>query len=545
MFLDSSRVPDGSVLEHDVCICGSGPGGLSLALELEGSGLRTCVLESGGFRRERRTQDLYDGRNISPIYADGGGSFQRYLRSARSRYLGGSSNCWGGWCRPFDDIDFEVRNWVPHSGWPLKAEQLRPYYERAHPVLKLGAFNYDPKYWRGGIGAGALHDFAFDTNLADTQISQFSPPVRFGRDYRDALARAVDVTTILHANVVELTVEPSTRRVERVHVRHLDGRRFQVKARYVVLAAGGVENARLLLVSDRQQAGGLGNENDLVGRYFMDHGVVPSGRVVFSRPVEGLDAYDATHFYLNRRLAIDGVMAAAHIGLSAAVQRQCGILNSRTYFGSVYTGDESPTAEGLKNLYRWASRLYRHRAPTATDFANCLLHPVEVARMIMARVSKSPRYLIGYRMEHVVEAAPNPDSRVTLDTATDALGMRKSVLDWRLTDLQRHTIVVAQRLIGAELRRIGLGHVEEWEPPASSWQERMQWCWHQMGTTRMHEDPRQGVVDADCRVHSVPNLYVAGSSVFPTSGTDAPTLTIVALALRLADHLRARAAGGD
>ncbi len=545
MFLESSRIPQDTTLEFDICICGGGTAGLALALDLIGSGLRTCVLESGGLRPERRVQDLYAGRNVSRVYDDDGGSFRDYLRSSRSRFLGGSSNCWGGWCRPYDELDFLARPWVPHSGWPLALQDLTPYYQRAQQVLKLGPFAYDAAYWRQAIRSGRFQEFPFDPRRVTTQISQFSPPVRFGRDYREALARAADVTVVLHANAVDLELDPATRRVARVQARHLDGPAFAVRARQVVLAAGGVENARLLLASDRQQAGGLGNEHDLVGRYFMEHGIVPSGPVVFKRPIAGMEAYDATHFFRNARLSSGGVSAAAHLAIPPEVQREHEILNSRTYFGSVFAGDGTATVESLQNFYRWASRLYRHRAPGLGDVGRCLLHPYQAGRAILARVTRAPAFVSGYRMEHVVEPCPNPDSRVTLDRETDRLGMRRAVLDWRPTDQQRHTISVVRRLIGAELRRAGLGEVDEWEPPAPSWMGKMQWCWHHMGTTRMHEDPRHGVVDARCRVHSVPNLYVAGSSVFPTAGPDAPTLTIVALALRLGEHLRQRARAPD
>lgn len=542
MFLESSRIPQDTTLEFDICICGGGAAGLALARDLIGAGLRTVVLESGGFHRERRVQDLYAGRNVSRIYEDEGGSFRDYLRSTRSHYLGGSSNCWGGWCRPFDALDFAARPWVPHSGWPLGLQQLMPYYQRAQKVLKLGPFAYDAAYWQQAIAAGRFQEFPFDPQRVTTEISQFSPPVRFGRDYRDELARATDVTVILHATAVDLELDTAARRVSRVQVRHLDGPAFGVRAREVVLAAGGVENARLLLASNRQQPEGLGNQHDLVGRYFMEHGIVPSGPVVFKRPIAGMDAYDATHFFRNVRLSAAGVSAAAHFAIPEPVQREHGLLNSRTYFGSVFEGDGTATVESLQNFYRWASRLYRHRTPALADIGQCLRHPYDTGRAIVARVTRASGFVTGYRMEHVVEPCPNPDSRVTLDVATDGLGMRRAVLDWRPTDLQRHTIDVVRRLIGAELRRTGLGDVDEWEPPAPSWMARMQWCWHHMGTTRMHQDPRQGVVDPDCRVHGINNLFVAGSSVFPTAGPDAPTLTIVALALRLGEHLRRRAA---
>jgi choline dehydrogenase-like flavoprotein len=499
------------------------------------------VLESGSFKRERSTQDLYAGRNISQIYEDVGDSFQEYLRSTRCRYLGGSSNCWGGWCRPYDEIDFMKREWVPHSGWPISRTELLPFYEKAHKVLKLGPFDYDPRFWQEAVGSRDFRILPFNEELVTTQISQFSTPVRFGRDYRDEIAKATDVVTVLHANAVELETGSDIDQVQRVHVRNLAGVRFSVKSRFVVLAAGGVENARLLLASNRFRKTGLGNENDLVGRFFMEHAVVPSGRVVFTKPVGGTNIYDAAHYYKNRKLSANGVPVAAHFGISEAEQERHGILNSRNYIRSIYVGDESPAVESLKNLYFLASRYYKHRQIRLSDIRNFVAHPGVITTAILARLTKSARYVAGYRMEHVVEACPNSDSRITLDTERDGLGMPKVILDWRPTDLQRRTITYVQRLVGGELQRLGIGYVEEWEPPAKSWPKNMQWVWHHMGTTRMHQDPIKGVVNEHCRVHSVPNLFIAGSSVFPTVGPDAPTLTIVALALRLAEHIKRQA----
>lgn len=540
MFLDVADVPPGRELEFDVCLCGGGVAGISLALELAGSGWRTCLLESGALARERDTQDLYAGRNVSRIYDDGGGSFRDYLHTSRSRYLGGSSNCWGGWCRPYDEIDFARRAWVPHSGWPITRAELQAYYERAHGVLQLGPASYEAPFWGAALGADVLRILPLDAQRVTTQITQFSPPVRLGRDRRDALARAADLLVFLHANVVELEAPGGTAQVRRVQVRGLSGSGFAVRARLVVLCAGGIENARILLASRRDRPAGLGNEHDVVGRYFMEHAAVPTGPVRFAQAPTGLEAYDTGHFYRNPRLAALGTSIAAHWGIAAAEQERQGILNSRTFLRSIYVGDDTPTVRSLVNTYRWASRLYKHRDPRPGDLARFALHPDAVVRAALRRRRKAQADIAGYRLEHIVEAVPDPDSRVTLDAERDRLGVPRAVLDWRPGELQKRTMLVAQRVLGAEFARLGLGEVQEQELPASGWPDALQWVWHHMGTTRMHEDPRRGVVDAHCRVHGLDNLYVAGSSVFPTAGTDAPTLTIVALALRLADHLKQR-----
>jgi choline dehydrogenase-like flavoprotein len=540
LLLDSRDIEQDARLEADLCICGGGAAGIALALAFEDAGLQVCLLESGALHREAATQDLYAGRNESGLYADGGGNFAGYLRSTRSRFLGGSSNCWGGWCRPYDAIDFEARDWVAHSGWPITRADLQPWYERAQPMLQLGPYGYDPAAWSASLGADVLRVLPLDPQHLTTQISQFSPPLRMGHAYRARLARARNLLVVLHANVVALRAGSDVRHVAAVQVRSLGGRRFTMQARCVVLAAGGIENARLLLASNEQQAAGLGNGHDLVGRYFMEHAAIPAGRVVFAAAPAGLDPYDSAHFYLNRRFAAHGTMIAAHWGLSPAAQRAHGVLNSRSYLRPIHGDEDDPTVQGLVNFYRWASRLFKHRRPTPADFARFALHPQRVLQAGRLHLLRTRRRTASYRLEHIVEASPDPQSRVLLDHERDALGMPRARLQWRPGAQQKRTIAVAQQLIGAEFARLGLGRVEAAALPEQGWPDAMQWVWHHLGTTRMHDDPRQGVVDADCRVHGLANLYVAGSSVFPTAGTDAPTLTIVALALRLAEHLRMR-----
>ena len=153
MFLDARRIPRNTELDFVVCIIGGGVAGITMARELIRAGIQSCLLESGSLRRERRTQQLYSGENLSRIYEDDGDSFKDYLRISRSRFLGGSSNCWGGWCRPFDELDFKRRPWIPYNnGWPFSKSELLPFYARAHEVVQLGPFEYEPHFWQEAVG---------------------------------------------------------------------------------------------------------------------------------------------------------------------------------------------------------------------------------------------------------------------------------------------------------------------------------------------------------------------------------------------------------
>jgi len=287
--------------------------------------------------------------------------------------------------------------------------------------------------------------------------------------------------------------------VNAVRVRSLAGTSFHVAARAFVLATGGIENARLLLLSDRVQSAGLGNGHDLVGRYFMEHIFLDAAADIRAPKGAISDFYTFGHWVNGRR--VRGIL-----GLHPDVRRRERLTN---YCGVI--------VEPSANL--------------PTRLRNAIAD---------VRGKPAPR---AYQVKNVMEQAPNPDSRVTLGQDRDRLGCRRTVLRWRLSSLDKFTAHRAHAILGEELSRNGIGQLSSSMGSESDpWPVRVRGARHHMGTTRMHADPRHGVVDADCRVHGIANLYVAGSSVFPTSGAANPTLTIVALALRLAGHLRHRLA---
>jgi choline dehydrogenase-like flavoprotein len=273
MFIDTRTVEHNTVIETTVCIIGGGVAGITLAREMSKAGVDTCVLESGGFGPDDETRDLYRGENAGLPYTFADGS--------RSRYFGGSSNCWGGWCRPLDPWDFEKRDWIPHSGWPFGLDELAPYYARTHELLKLGPQNFDPAYWEREIGRHDVRRIPLATGDMRDTVAQFSPPVRFGKAYRDELSRSSRVRVFLYANVLNIDADAQGTSISRLQVATFSGRKMTVVARIFVLATGGIENARLLLASNNVQAAGLGNANDLVGRYFMDHPRMMCGKVRF------------------------------------------------------------------------------------------------------------------------------------------------------------------------------------------------------------------------------------------------------------------------
>ena len=514
MFVDARTLPQRFAIHADICIVGAGAAGITLARDLSGGNRRIAVLESGNFDFDPDTQKLYAGEVVGVAYTP--------LDRDRLRYLGGSTNHWDGSCRPFDALDL--------ADWPIGPQVLEPYYRRAHDICQLGPYTFDPQDWSTPearplqLGPG--------TELKNG-LFQYSPPTRFGTVYRNDLAAAEGVTVYLNANVVQIDTNEAGSNVTGLELACLNGKRFHARAKYYILAAGGIEIARLMLNADRVQKAGLGNGFDLVGRYFMDHADVPGAATILAdaaRPE--LRFYD---HHVVRGHIIEGYFCATDevrskeqlppfaIGIRpAGADEDIGVGNITLPPALRKLMSDRVANAFTYNLPRWLNRL---EAP---------------ATWVYERMWREPGTFIT-----VYSCGPDPDpqSRVSLTDTVDALGMRESRLNWRLPSDFERKMQRAHELLGQELGRTGLGRLRIESSTTTGFDplQNLGEGHHHMGTTRMHEDPHQGVVDADCRVHGISNLFVAGSAVFPSYACDDPTLTIVALALRLSDHVKSLA----
>jgi choline dehydrogenase-like flavoprotein len=512
---------DGSAeIECDLCIAGAGPAGITIALAVAEKMGRVVLLESGGFELEDATQDLYTGRNIGLPYYE--------LNQVRLRMLGGSSNHWGGISSPLDPIDFEPRSWVPYSGWPIGRADLEPYLSRANSILDLGASDYSPETI---VPEGGSYQ-PFSADRLVHKIWRYSvPPTNVGQKYRADLEGAANIDLLLHANLTEIETDDNAATVTGFRIMALDGRSTRVRAKAYVLALGGIENPRLLMVSNRVIPSGLGNQNDLVGRFFMEHLDIDAGTVL---SVKG-DWYES---YLPFTNAGQQVLCAVRPSPAAQAREQ--ILNTAAMFGQVrWHHTRSP---GYQALHEIKEEILHGHVPDhlGTDLWKMLTDLDGVVLSAWEKVDPTTYIVV------TAEEAPHPDSRVVLADERDALGLRRVNLDWRPQPIDKRTIQVVIRLIGEELGRLGLGRAQiaDWiGADEVTWTEQLVGGFHQIGTTRMADDPSRGVVDRDCRVFGTDNLYLAGSSVFPTGGCANPTLNLVALALRLADQLKDQVPG--
>jgi choline dehydrogenase-like flavoprotein len=509
MFVDANALPDKSVVDTDVCIVGAGPAGIALAHEMLGQQFRVCIVESGGSTFEPETQELARlatvESNIVPAY------------QYRRRQLGGNTNVWYVGRRPkrslvrylpLDEIDFAQRPWVPYSGWPFGRSELDPYYERAHRLLGLGAYSYS-------VADGArpsAHTLPLDTELVRTSVEWFGTSKPFV-EYLSELRRSTNVTTLFHATVGALESQEAGGRIERARIACLNGTNHTLTAAVFVLATGGIENPRLLLMSNDRRPAGIGNEHDLVGRFFMDHlhvrgALVPADRRLF----ETSALYDV-------RTIADGRVMGCKLNLTDGVMEREELLNSALKLEARF-----PTRPLPKFVDTYARLMVKHRQLRPSFFG-------------WSTLPNKARRFADFSTHLQIELAPEPNNRVTLAAERDRLGRPLAAVQWKWDALSRRTVQRARDILSESIARAGLGVLEmsHEDPPPLAHRDGIN---HHTGTTRMHNDPKQGVVDRNCRVHGISNLFIAGSSVFPTGGYANPTLTIVAMAIRLADHLR-------
>jgi choline dehydrogenase-like flavoprotein len=548
MLIDAITIPAGDEFVTDVCIIGAGPAGITLARELSGQDFKVCLLESGGIEKPDA-----DTRSLGNVETEG--DFVQIGPENRNRRFGGNSSYWGVNLNhtqtgvrlvPLDTVDFEERDWVPHSGWPFDREHLLPYYERAQGVMGSGPFAYDAEDWESEDAP----QLKFKRDRLRTRMFQFGNGALFFEQYRAKLNQSKNVTTLLHANAVELETDETGQTVTRVRVATIQGKQFWVAAKLVIMAAGAVENTHLLLLSNKAQSCGLGNQHDLVGRFFMDHPLVHGGLFIPSDP----SIFNRTALYDLRE--VNGVPVMGGLTLSDQALRREKLLNIAAWiFPRAKQFRSSEAMDSLKHLLSPKALAggmdnFRHHARTVMYGMDDVTHSLydklsrkpapywpTLAKGGWSDVqSKNAVYGV-FEVLHITEQTPDPNNRLVLGQGSDKLGRQaiRHISQWSATD--KAGITRAWQVLSEEIEQTGLGRfIPEMEgdnfilaSPGAS---------HHIGVTRMHNDSKQGVVDANCQVHGVSNLFISSSSVFPTGGYANPTLTIVALSLRLADRVK-------
>ncbi|MEM8630067.1 MAG: GMC family oxidoreductase [Pseudomonadota bacterium] len=513
MFLDARSLHSDLPEMPDICIVGAGIAGLVLARALAESGLSVWLLESGGKKVERRPQSLNEGRSNLGDYP---------FVSSRVRAFGGTSTRWTGACVELDPGDFDARDWVPHSGWPFGKEELDDHYAAARADFGISPVpHYDAHLARSPLNGSDL----------EARTVAYSAPLDIGRRYKKLVAESRTVHCVLNATVTELFLSACGTRVARVACATPDGDSFEVTARAVVLASGGIENARLLLASNATHIRGLGNIHDTLGRYHMEHPI----KVVGVLPI-GDRAGDLRDF-TNRRV-VNGTEVQGTFGLSRATRRRESLfdMHLRAYRYSALE-DDPAIIRGKRATAPEASGARRQR---------------DIARDMLAALRPQSAAYLGWHLrnklcerasfDHVrfmafVEQEPDPENRIMLANDRDRFDKPLPHLSIRESETMQRSVRLTMSLMEKALLAAGFGRLRHGDDALAHLTAYDAYGLHQMGSTRMSDNPRHGVVDRNCRIHGLSNAFVAGSSVFPTGGASNPTWTIAALARRLARHL--------
>lgn len=542
MIIDAQEISAGSSIDTDICIVGSGPAGLTLAREFRNQSLKVCLIESGGFTARRALKRLNEGQTFGDPYPN--------PRWGRTRQFGGTPNRWqielgpnlyGARYAPLSPIDFESRDWLPNSGWPFSKAELDPYYERAQQHCGLGPYVYETESWEGP----GLTPLKFSTGHLETSMFQFGPRDVWTKHYSDITSDASNITCVVNGTVLEIETDDGGTNVTGICAVNSVGAQFRVRASHVILAVGCIESSRLLLLSRGRQ--GLGNQHDVVGRYFMDHPqaylnvFVPSDRRIF----------DNTALYDLRPMGRDkdryGVMAK--LTFSEEILRREQLQN---ICFALFPRRDHFMSEAFQSFFTLLLTVIHRQRPSNLPYHLITMlkgsgHLLQIGAWALQGKAPYPYLARGgwstipnrselftvFEIFSLLEQAPDPNNRITLGEQLDPNGQPKVQIHWRFTERDRQSVLRARTLLQEEFAQAGLGTIsftkELFTSPSSV---------HPIGGTRMSSNPRLGVVDENCKVHDVSNLYIASSAVFPTSGYANPTLTVVALACRIADHIK-------
>lgn len=522
MILDASALENDTHLEADVCVIGAGPAAISVARVLAEGGRSSLMLAGGNLEPCGHTSTLAVGTVEPDTYFP--------LDECRVRAFGGTTHVWGGWSRLIDAVDMEPRDCIAHSGWPISHAELAVHSGWARKLCGLPVSGDPVPTMSLSTPAAALRIEHRDVE----QILFALAPNRFAALHHEYMAKSTSITLVLGGHTTKLVTDSSGHVVKRVLCASSPSRRFTVSARDVIIAAGGIENPRLMLVSEGHGENGLGNSHGNVGRFFGDHLHVPVGLLHLRSQI------DAAFFQPFR---VGALRVRGGLTLTDAARRHHRLLGSAV---TLHNADDphdllSPARwkGGYASLSRAVQSIRRGKfdRQLAAHALGITRHPYEAAYLAWKRVQPIPlrRMLLGLRCEQ----EPSSQSRVTLDDRLDAFGMPRARLRWHVSDRDLMSVEETIRVLSRALRA---ARPEMFPRDGDSgWVARLQPAAHHMGTTRMSRSPTDGVVDVNCRVHGTTNLYVAGSSVFPTGGWAPPTLTIIALAVRLARHLVASA----
>jgi choline dehydrogenase-like flavoprotein len=535
-FSDQSSLP-----ESDLCVIGAGPVGIALAIAAEAHGLSVLLIESGGENPNAFAAGLSHAAIKDPLR-------HAPMDVASCRALGGTSRWWGGRCVPFDDIDFSERPYASGTDWPLAHDEIKPCYKMAAAYLDCGkaVFSAPHPDWK------PLEHVTFD------RLERWVPRIDMGKRHRKTLEESSKITLLLNATVTELGLTIDGSHTESITLAN-ETHRLQQPVKQCVLACGGLETTRLLLLSQRKHPQAVGGPTSVLGHYYMGHLFGKIADIILDDPKSaGIhDFFQDGASFARRRLI-----------LSDTIQKQEKLSNIAFWIDNPRFFDPAHKS-GILSLV-WLALLFPiigkklssegvRRAhigakpyPILRHLGNVLLSPVatmmSLVHIIKDRyLSKPPKpgFLVynragRYALQYHAEQLPNASSHVYLDGECDALGVPRLAIDLRYTEDDARSVLRAHEILDDSLRAAGVGrleyHADKGDRLAAVLKQATD-GFHQIGTTRMGLNPQSSIADAECRVHGLDNLFIASSSLFPSSSQANPTFLAVAFAMRLANHL--------
>jgi choline dehydrogenase-like flavoprotein len=523
MLHDGDKINENTKIVTNVCILGGGVAGIVLANELKDKFEDIVLIESGGESYTQEAQDLYKPSVKPQLLPDPSYS--------RLRFLGGSSNHWENNTSPLSPIDFEYRDWIPHSGWPISFSDITPYYDMAAFYCGVGQDGYDTKFWTERFNDRNL---AENAKQLETRIAKASlPPVRFFHSYGELLKASNSVHIYKNSNLTDVTFDTKTKKIKQVDIVSNSGVHFQIHADVFIMCLGGIENARMLLVFNEKYNNMLGNQGDKVGRYFMEHPTPRAAQILVDNP-EQFDLYKS-HNVNNKHVIGFFSLSDQTLAQEATTNLRIPLVPTTNY----------SLSDGISSSHIIGESLAKGELPDniGSHLYNIISDIDMVAEGIARkkfdyRLFEHANETAGFLCPMMMEQTPNLSNRVKLSKTKDRFGIPQILIDYEVSNDDKNRVWKSLNIVATELGANSLGRMrllKNREPRL--WTNQLGFSHHHMGTTRMSEGPDSGVVDKNSLVFGTENLFIAGSSVFSTGGHVPPTLTICALSIRLSNYI--------
>jgi len=528
--INAIKIYDDMHLKAQVCIMGAGVAGITMASEFAKMGIQVVLLDAGGENYDKKTQ--YDARanSVSPNYPD--------TKMSRMRMLGGTSNHWSNNTSPLSKIDFEKRDGLPNSGWPIRKSDLDEFYPRAAVYCGTGDDGYDLDYWHKKFNITPTIDSENNDGLNLSIAKASVPPTKFFKVHGEKLVDSPFITIITFAQVTGVKYSKQDKTIGVAEFTTMSGGRHTVEADEFVMAFGGIENGRMLRHFNTKHNNELGNQNDCVGRYFMDHPTLRAAQV-FSPDENKFSMFSGVMDKDYKRFVLN------FFELSENKLRSEQLTNIRM---PLQRASRQQMSEGISSFHLLKQRLSGKDVSGSffNDLTNIAMDIDIVADTVSRKKFNQPLFdsvndFHGFQVPLMMEQTASRDNMISLSNKKDRFGIPLLNVNWNLHDSDKKRLWRGLNVFANEIGAAQLGRVRVLEERASRlFSDQLGFGHHHMGTTRMSTTPENGVVDSDQLVFGTRNFSIAGSSVFPTGGHVPPTLTISAMSIRLSKKIAQR-----